>query len=792
MRNDSTSVGCAPASLGTYATWTTAAKDAVGCSLGAPRLWFTCAQGIITEVYYPRIDIPQVKDLGFIVGDDKGFWVEVRRLNHYTVQWEEGAIPAITITHRHPRFTLTLRICSDPGRDVLVVHFQLSGDQDLQVYLLAAPRLGEDIYHSMAYADEWEGHPVLWAEQGPFGLAIVACDEERRITFGKRSVGMIGESDLWQDLDRNGRMTKCYTKAGPGNIALAAELSSTTGTIAVGFGSSKETAATLAFGAIMEGFTPLWTRYCALWRAWHATLPAVPKEGLGSPVATLLRLSATVIKVHMDKTFPGALVASLSIPWGDTSQSRAGYHLVWSRDLVETAAALVALGAVTEAREVLFYLMATQQKDGHWLQNQWLGGKPFWQGMQLDETGFPVLLAALLADQQALTDISVTDMVRRALTFIVSNGPATGQDRWEEDGGINAFTLAVAIAALVEGAQFLQGRERDCALLVADYWNSQLEKWTFVRHTAVAARLGLEGYYVRAAPADVLTRADANTELLIIKNRGHLLALQANEQIATDFLQLCRFGLRSPSDPRIVSTVQAVDALLKTETPSGPVWHRYNGDGYGEHPDGAPFDGWGRGRGWPLLVGERGHYELLAGRDTRPYVAAMAAMVGKGGMLPEQVWDSAPIPDRKLYPGQPSGSAMPLVWAHSEFIKLVLSVTQGAPVDRPKAVWRRYAGERPDPAFQIWRFQHPIAILERDKDVYFLLGAHGLLRFGHDHWQNPQDVLSEDWGLAHVVVLKAKTLCSYERLDFTFFWPNERRWEGRDFHMDRKVVEEAL
>ncbi|MHB8254153.1 MAG: glycoside hydrolase family 15 protein [Acidiferrobacter sp.] len=789
MPTESATDGRAPASLGVTPTWTTAAKDAVGCSLGASRLWFTCAQGIVTEVYHPRIDIPQLKDLGFIVADQKGFWVEVRRLNHYTVQWEESLIPAITITHRHPRFTLILRVCSDPERDVLLVQYELSGDRDLRVYLLAAPRLGEDTCHSEAYVREWEGHAVLWAEQSPYGIAIAACDGNGRGAFGYRSVGIIGGSDLWQDFDHNGRMTKCYTEAGPGDVVLAAELSVATGTIAVGFGSNKETAATLALASLMEGFVPLWACYCGLWRAWHATLPTLTQKEPCAPFLTLFQLSATIIKVHMDKTFPGALVASLSIPWGDASQSRAGYHLVWSRDLVETAAALVALGALPEAHQILLYLMATQQEDGHWFQNQWLGGKPFWQGVQLDETSFPVLLAALLADQHALGDISVTDMVRRALAFIVKTGPATSQDRWEEDGGINAFTLAIAIAALVEGAQFLHGRERECALLVADYWNSQLEEWTFVKQTETAIRLGLDGYYIRIAPVDVLTQSDANSEPLIIKNRGYGLALEACEQIGTDFLQLCRFGLRSPNDPHIVASIQAVDAILKTETPNGPVWHRYNGDGYGEHPDGAPFDGWGRGRGWPLLTGERGHYELLAGRDVSRYVEAMAAMVGPGGMLPEQVWDSAPIPERSLYPGQPSGSAMPLVWAHSEFIKLVLSVQKGAPVDRPKAVWKRYAGKRPQPEFQIWRFQQPVAALKRARDVYFLLGAKASLHFGCDHWQNPEDLGSEDWGLAHVIVLKADRLQSCARLDFTFFWPDESRWEGRDFHMDMETIE---
>ena len=145
-----------------------------------------------------------------------------------------------------------------------------------------------------------------------------------------------------------------------------------------------------------------------------------------------------------------------------------------------------------------------------------------------------------------------------------------------------------------------------------------------------------------------------------------------------------------------------VDLLLKTETPSGPVWHRYDSDGYGEHDDGGPFDGAGRGRGWPLLTGERGHYALAAGEDVLPYIEAMMAMANPVGLIPEQVWDAAPIPERGLAPGKPSGSAMPLVWAHAEFIKLCFSRELGRPVDRPAAAWARYRGARPTIDYDIW------------------------------------------------------------------------------------------
>src|SRR5512137_2842460 len=215
VNEQSIPAGIAPASSVVCPTWAPAAKDAVGTALGTSRLWFTVAQGIVTEVYYPRPDIPQLKDLGFIVGDGIRFWVELRRLGDYAVTWQDDAIPAITVRHKHERFTLTLNICADPARDVLLVNFTLSGDPTLQLYVLAAPRIGADATHNQAWADEWCGRPVLWAEQGPFGLALTAIDDSGAPALLQRSVGCVGESDGWQDFERHGCMRWNYAAAGP-------------------------------------------------------------------------------------------------------------------------------------------------------------------------------------------------------------------------------------------------------------------------------------------------------------------------------------------------------------------------------------------------------------------------------------------------------------------------------------------------------------------------------------------------------------------------------------------------
>lgn len=770
----------APNSQNCHPTWAPARKDMVGTSLGSSRLWFTVAEGIVTEVYYPRIDIPQIKDLGFIIADDHGFWVELRRLGDYSVELAGPGAPAVRVTHRHPRFTFTLEICPSQRRDVLLLRCKLEGDEHLRPYALLGSRLGGDADGNQASVGQHGPRKVLWAEQGPFALALTAVGTQGEDAWGRCSVGCFGTSDGWQDFNKNGQMTWEYDSAGPAPVGLMGELPRES-TLALGLATSRHAAATLAVSESMEDFQTVWDAQRDVWRAWlaKARLPAFRDD-----VDRTLALSAVVLKVHQDRTYLGAAVASLSAPWGDSSQSRGGYHLVWPRDLVETAGALVAMEAYDEAREVLRYLIATQQQDGHWFQNLWLGGTPFWQGVQLDEAAFPVILACALHERGALAGVSVKDMIGRALSFIARNGPSTAQDRWEEDAGVNVFTLAVAIAALVEGSAFLDGEAKDFALRLADNWNAKLEDWSFVKDTPLARHLGVSGYYIRTAPSDVLTRDHAQSEPVPIKNLALDPGLPADAQIATDFLQLVRFGLRRADDPAIVDTIKVVDRLLKVETPSGLVWRRYNDDGYGEHEDGSAFDGTGRGRGWPLLTGERGHYALCAGEDVLPYLEAMMAMGSPLGLIPEQVWDADPIPEHGLKPGRPSGSAMPLVWAHAEFIKLCFSRTLKRPVDRPAATWARYGAVRPEIDHVVWGPNARPLRLRAGQALSIALLAPALVHWGVNGWEEVAEVNTHDIGLnVHVVELPVSGLKGGESIQFTFRWQANDSWEGRNYEV---------
>jgi len=474
----------APGAPGIPPSWTSSAKDMVGTSLGQARLWFTLGFGVVNEIYYPRVDIPQIRDLGFIVAGPGGFWSEVKRNQDYTLRLLAPGVPAVEVIHKHERYTLRLRITPDPRRDVLVIECRLEGDPELRLYALLAPHLGATGRDNVAAVERYRGRRILWAEQGPFGCALAAAGPRQNDVLGRASAGYVGASDGWQDFNHNGAMTWEYGVAGPGNVALTGELPPRA-VLALGFGSSAESAATLAISSLIQPFDNVIQQQIVDWEEWQASCSkhGSPTLDLPDAIREEFLTSAIVLRAHLDKTYPGAMVASLSVPWGDHGDERGGYHLVWPRDLVECAGALLALGAQSEARDTLRYLIATQTEDGHWYQNQWLGGTPYWTGIQLDETAFPVLLAAALADRDTLRGIAVEDMVRRALGFIARTGPATAQDRWEENEGINPFTLAVSIAALVAGAALLPPETGDWALALADCWNANIEEWSTVSDT---------------------------------------------------------------------------------------------------------------------------------------------------------------------------------------------------------------------------------------------------------------------------------------------------------------------
>ena len=407
----------------------------------------------------------------------------------------------------------------------------------------------------------------------------------------------------------------------------------------------------------------------------------------------------------------------------------------------------------------------------------------------MDETAFPILLVHLARREGALTD---DVMARQAASFLVRNGPVSPQDRWEEDPGYSPFTLAVEIAGLLAAADLadLNGEQRTANYLreTADSWNASVERWTHVTDTDLTREVGVEGYYVRIAPPETAEAASPAIGFVPIKNRPPGWSVEpASHVVSPDALALVRFGLRAPVDPRILNTVRAIDTLLKVETPYGPAWHRYNDDGYGEHEDGAPFDGVGVGRAWPLLTGERAHYELAAGRgqETERILRALESFANEGGMLPEQIWDAPDIPGWELFFGQSSGSAMPLVWAHAEHLKLLRSLQEARVFDMPPQPVQRYQVERIGSPYAIWRFNLKCQMIPVGKTLRLEVLAPAIVRWSTDSWQTIQEARTRDTDIGvHLADLTTGQLSAGTRLQFTFFWSEVERWEGVDFSME--------
>jgi glucoamylase len=787
----------APGAPGIPPRWTSSAKDGLGTAL-SPRsaVWFTHSHGALDEIYYPRVDQACTRDCGLIVTDGKagGLFAEEKRDTLSETRRYADGVPAFTITNTCPqgRFVIEKHILAAPLHDAVLQQVRLQPGPDaagLRLFVLLAPHLVNGGEHNTGWVGDYKDRPMLFATGDGTCLAI-ACDTG----FAARSVGFVGVSDGWQVLRRHGHLAELYEHAADGNIALCAELNATRpALLAIGFGRTPEAAAFQAAASLDQGFARAQAAYAESWQAWQAgLLPLDPAPPTGPH--NIYRISTTVLRSHETPDFPGGSIASLSIPWGASKgdDDLGGYHLVWPRDLAQTAGALLACGALADARRTLDYLRVIQEADGHWAQNTWLDGAPYWGGLQMDETAFPILLLDLCFRHGAVPAAELAEywpMVLRAAAFIVSNGPATGQDRWEENAGYTPATIAVEIAALLAAADLADRMDAAPAAQflrdTADAWNADIESWMYVAGTDLAQKCGVAGYYLRiVADGDHDLAGAALHGRIAIRNRPADVAdIPADELVGPDALALVRFGLRAADDPRIRDTLTVIDRLTRVELPQGPVWHRYNLDGYGEHEDGSPFDGTGQGRAWPLLTGERAHYEIAA-KDLAAAARLRATVEGctsHGGLLPEQVWDAADIPARELYRGRPSGSAMPLVWAHAEYVKLLRSLRDGAVFDLPPQTAQRYLVDHTAPRLRDWRPAWRRTRLPAGQALRVDIGAAGFVRWTADGWATYADVPATDAGLGiQAAILPTAALASGATISFT--WRHaDGTWAERNF-----------
>ncbi len=780
--------------------WTHGDKEGVGTAYsGSSRLWFTLWNGIVTEVYYPTVDRPQIRDLQFLVTDGETFFHdEIRDLKSETRRLEDTLGYSVHCEDPAGRYVIDKEIIVDPHLPCLLIHARVSpgaGWKDSQVdglklYVLCAPHLDVGGYGNNAYVVESAGKEFLAANKGETWLALGATRP-----FSRLSVGYVGASDGWTDLVRGYRLDWEFDRALDGNVALTGEIDlAQTREFKVGMalGNRLPRALTTLLQSLSSSYEKQSERFLDQWR--RAEHHLIPLAEYAQDGGALCRASRQILLAHEDKTYPGAMTASLSIPWGEAKSDeddRGGYHLVWVRDLVQCALGLLASGNRQSPLRSLVYLAVNQLPDGSFPQNFWIDGRPYWHGVQLDEVAFPILLAHRLWREEALDEFDPYPMVLAAAGFLVRRGPATQQERWEEASGYSPSTLAASIAALISAATFARDRgDIETAHLIeahADFLEGSLEQWTVtVEGTLVP---GHRRHYVRVNPVKVgepIPDRPVGDATIILANRapGERFEYLAREIVDAGFLELVRYGVRRADDPVIVDSLAVVDAVLKVETPSGVCWRRYNHDNYGQRADGAPFTGYGTAGGWPLLTGERGHYELAAGRDVSLYVSSMEGFATGTGLLPEQVWIEDDLPTKHLWRGRPTACAAPLTWAHAEYLKLLRSVRDQRVFDLVPEVAARYQGDRRRcRRLKVWSFLFPAAAIQPGHTLRLIAEARFLLHWSPDGWHTVRQTPSQTTRLGFHFADVPVPGDAREPLRFTFYWPDASRWEGKDFEV---------
>jgi glucan 1,4-alpha-glucosidase len=730
----------APGGPGALSHFDLARKDCLGTARNrTSKVWYTVANGVLSDVYYPTVDNTNVETLQYLVTDGATFTDLQTRDMTYTAEavTDTGGMACkIVATAKSGKYAIATTYITDPGRNVVLMRVAFepkpkAKEAALQLYVRFDPTVngnggggtgngGAD----SATVDESTGHPILVASDPVTATNAANRDYAQPVfaaldgSFTNASSGFAGsESDGLVELDATHALSPTYPDAMEGNVVGAARLAlkgDGKALLALGFGASQVEAVDAAEGSLGGGFDAAFDAYKAAWKGYDAGLTNPRTEKLpGITVAQRQQLkdayylSANVLKASEDKTFPGAIVASLASPWGqaisagDPANTYFGsYREVFARDLYETWTGLVADGDLATARDATLFLFERQQlPDGSMPRNSLVNGKtaPDSFGTQLDEVAFPILMA----DQLGLTDASLyADHIRPAANFLAAHGPAFGAERWEEQSGFSPSTIAAEIAGLVAAADLAKanGDPGSAAvwLGIADEMQRSIKDWTVTTN----GPLSPNPYFIRLSKS-----GDPNEAVTYNVGNGGP-SLDQRAVIDAGFLELVRLGELPANDPDVIRSLPIVDATIKSTTPSGPGWHRYNGDGYGDRgSDGRPWAPTGQGTGhlWPVLSAERAEQALVSGDHAAAtsLLVGMRAFASGVGLIPEQDWELPAVPASPygtdptiasigFTNGHAAGSASPLTWSAAAFVRLAADLAAKRNVVLPAVTHARY------------------------------------------------------------------------------------------------------
>ncbi|MFC6645716.1 glycoside hydrolase family 15 protein [Granulicella cerasi] len=775
--------------------WTSSKKDAVLTAYAASsRIWATVSHGTLNEIYFPTIDRPQTRDMELLFSDGETFCHEEKRDFEYDFHYIDDSALAVRVVANDlgGRYTVTKEFITDPHHPVVLMRVKVEGDEAilsrLKCYALLAPHLDGGGEGNSARSVDVSGRRCVMAWKNNSYLCFGAdCG------FTRSSCGFVGNSDGYQDLTSHMAMTWEYGQAIDGNVAVMGEIDVARFrefTIAISLGEGPHSAVAGMMQSLSTPFEQHLKRFLTQWQ--RASAPEELADA-STDGGRLMRISHNMILAHEDKTYSGAFIASASIPWGNakSDDDLGGYHLVWTRDMCHSAGAMLACGRVETALRALVYLACTQKPDGGFAQNFWIDGTPYWSGIQLDEVAFPIILAWRIWKLGGLGKFDVLPFVSSAAAFLTRYAPVTQQERWEENAGYSPSTLAAVISALICASDIIHAHGSDeLAKFLEDYadWiEAHLDEWTTTTRGVLDPDIPY--HYMRIRPpaeGEPFHNPTIPPGMINIANRapGEKYAFEAREVVDGGFLELVRYGIRRWDDPLIQSTIKVSDQVLKIDTPYGTCWRRYNHDGYGQRKDGGPFIHFGQGRAWPILTGERAHYELEAGMDVKKHITAFERFSSFGGMLPEQVWDYADMPSEGMYLGRSAGSAQPLVWAHAEYIKLLRSVHDGRVFDRISVVEQRYAVPKEKRTFEsrmeIFQTGRPISAMVQGGTLRITDQRRFRVLWTADNWATTNTlesrVVGKPGSYADIQTAPDQT----GKIEFTLYYPQRDEWLGRN------------
>jgi glucoamylase len=702
-----------------------ARKDCLGTARNTTsRVWYTVANGVLSDVYYPTVDNTNLETLQYVVTDGSTFTDLQTRDTTYTaepVRDSGGMACNVTATAKSGKYEIKTKYITDPSRNTVLMHVAFTPHEPgLHLYVRFDATVngnggggsgngGAD----SATVDASTGHPVLVSYDTNTATNAANRDYAQPVYEALDGPLAVGSSGFVGTADDS--IDSTNTNAVDGNVVQHARVQlGTDGTalLALGFSATQNEAVRTAEGSIAGGFDKAFHEYKKGWKHYDDSLNKPPHKlkGLHGKTADELAdeyyLSANVLKASEDKTFPGAIVASLASPWGqavsagDPANTYFGsYREVFARDLYEAWTGLVADGDLATARAATLFLLERQQlPDGSMPRNSLVNGKvaPDSFNTQLDECSYPILMAY----QLGLTDGSLYENhIKPAANFVAAHGPSFGPERWEEQGGYSPSTISAEIAGLVAAAEIARHNHDDASaavwLGVADDYQRSIKDWTVTTTGPLAPR-----YFIRLSKT-----GDPNAAISYNVGNGGP-TLDQRSVIDAGFLELVRLGELSADDADVQASLPVVDATIKSDTASGPGWHRYNGDGYGDGAsDGHPWAPSNKGTGhlWPVLSAERGEQDLA----THDKGGAAALLLGMSrfasgvGLIPEQDWELADLPPSPFGTdptvasigfrnGGPAGSAAPLTWSAASFVRLAADLDEGRNVVLPKATYQRY------------------------------------------------------------------------------------------------------